>query len=85
MGQPSPSPKSGPVYSVFDMHEDPPLKLIANSPYVFIDSILIDPLLNRYEHIPQEGDLFDGMRILVESDLIALDTLESGWTENKPK
>ena len=68
-------------YSVFDMHEDPPLKLIANSPYVFIDSILIDPLLNRYEHIPQEGDLFDGMRILVESDLIALDTLESGWTE----
>ena len=52
------------------------ITLIANSPYVFIDSILIDPLLNRYEHIPQEGDLFDGMRILVENDLIALDTVK---------
>ncbi|MCH8070227.1 MAG: hypothetical protein IID16_13325, partial [Candidatus Marinimicrobia bacterium] len=68
-------------YSVFDMNEKPPVTLIANSPYVFIDSILIDPLLNRYKHIPPEGDLFDGMRILVENDLIALDTVKSGWTE----
>jgi len=68
-------------YSVFDMQENPLDTLIANSPYVFIDSILIDPILNRYKHIPQEGDLFDGMRILVENDLIVLDTVKTGWTE----
>ena len=68
-------------YSVFDMQENPLDTLIANSPYVFIDSILIDPILNRYKHIPQEGDLFDGMRILVENDLIVLDTVKKGWTE----
>lgn len=69
-------------YSVFDVTEDPPVKLVANSPYISIDYVLIDPIKNRYEAVPQEGEVFDGMRISVfNDDQIEVLYDSSGWME----
>lgn len=66
-------------YSVFDVTEDPAVELIADSPYIGVDSTLIDPIKKRYETIPQEGDIFDGMRISVFNDPIEINYDSSGW------
>ena len=69
------------AYSVFDITEDAAVDtLVSNSPYVAIDSVLIDPIRSRYAQIPQDGKEFHGMRISVFNDAIVSDSAASGWT-----
>ncbi len=56
-------------YSVFDLNRNPPSLVVENSPFVGYDEF------GR----PEEGPLFDGMRVQVLNDTTAYDSLNSGW------
>jgi hypothetical protein len=66
-------------YSVYDITNGTSVVIVDNSPYVNRDSLLVDPLKRRYEHVPQEGPVFDGLRIFVYNDTLAVEPDLSGW------
>lgn len=66
-------------YSVYAITSSPQEKLVDNSPYIGIDSLLVDPIKRRYQLRPQDGPVFDGMRILVYNDELAYIDSLSGW------
>jgi len=68
-------------YSVFDVTGTQKVSLIENSPFVSIDSLLTDPIRRKYNIVPQDGDVFEGLRISVFNDAIALSKSTSGWKE----
>ena len=68
-------------YSVYDVTGNQRINLIDNSPYVSIDSVLTDPVKKKYKVVPQDGDVFEGLRISVFNDAIGLSDYASGWKE----
>ncbi|MCH8327519.1 MAG: hypothetical protein IID15_03225 [Candidatus Marinimicrobia bacterium] len=67
------------AYSVVDITDDPEVVLIAESPYVATRSVLIDPIRAIYAELPEEGEVFDGMRVSVLNSTITIDEAASGW------
>ena len=68
------------TYSVLDITGDTPVALITESPYVAIDSVLVDPIRKHYFRFPQEGEVFHGMRLSVFNSTLAVNEAASGWS-----
>ncbi|MCH8838348.1 MAG: hypothetical protein IIA60_11225, partial [Candidatus Marinimicrobia bacterium] len=68
------------AYSVVDLTEG--VELVTESENIASRSFLIDPIRARYAQLPQEGEVFDGMRISVFNKTTAVDDTASGWTED---
>lgn len=66
-------------YSVYDVTSSPPETLVYKSPYIGVDSLLVDPIKRKYQILPQEGPVFDGMRITVYNDELAYIDSLSRW------
>lgn len=57
------------TYSVFDINSEPPQLVVEGSPFVGYDVF----------GLPEEGPLYDGMRVQLFNDTTALDNENSGW------